>query len=98
VRDALTGDWNISGRRAADLLVVLPRVDTSPPLGRNRDALLAIGLPPESGWSFTFYDPHFDGLNRGREVYAPFDAAGAADVAEIAVRVNCDPANPFPHR
>ncbi len=31
-------------------------------------------------------------------VYAPFDAAGAAEVAEITVQVNRDPRNPFPLR
>jgi hypothetical protein len=99
VADALAERWNVDVEWPGELLIALPRVDTSPSLGPSGTGQLAINVHPDGGWMFTYHDPsQLGGLTVGRNVYAPFDAAGAAEVAEIAVQVNQDPKNPFPCR
>ena len=98
VENALATNWGIDAERSAEWLIALPRVDTSPALGRDGDAQLAITVDHTGGWLLTVHDPQTAGMTRVNTVHASFDAAGAAEVAEIAVQVNRDPRNPFPLR
>lgn len=98
VENALAENHGVTAERPGEWMLALPRVDTSPALGRNGDAQLAITIDHTGGWLLTMHDPANVGMTRVNTVHATFDAAGAAEVAEIAVRVNAEPKNPFPLR
>ncbi|WP_372672652.1 hypothetical protein [Amycolatopsis kentuckyensis] len=96
--NALAANHGVTAERPAEWTLALPRVDTSPRMGRDGDAQLVIAIDGTGGWMLTMHDPRAVGMTRMNTVYATFDAAGAAEVAEIAVQVNRDPRNPFPLR
>ncbi|AIG81302.1 Hypothetical protein AJAP_42675 (plasmid) [Amycolatopsis japonica] len=80
------------------LSVLLPRVETTPAWGTNGDGQLAVSLSADIGWYLYIHDrARIGGSVRDKGVFAPFDAAGAAEVAEIAIQINRGPRDLF-HR
>ncbi|WP_370964762.1 hypothetical protein [Amycolatopsis sp. cg9] len=93
VENALAANWGADAEHPEEWMLALPHIDTSPVMGCNGDAQLVITIDGTGGWLLTMSDPAHGRMTRVNTVYAPFDAAGAA---EVAVQVNRDPSNPLP--